>query len=184
LDELEVQLRTIISYASQYMPSGISARSTVLLLQGFINMLADAFELGAGPIQPRDVSGRRLLGIPAGYSELFTDSGHRRTATLQVRVEPHLVTSERFHGLVFLHFQHSPIEFRYLKFCPPILDATILDSKRTLEVCLAWQRLSQTALLSREHSKASRSRRKSKGDENKNNQPKGVVAMLVSTGEF
>jgi hypothetical protein len=58
MEELEVQLRTMISYASQYMPPGISARSTALLLQGLIDTLADAFELGVGPIQPRDVSGR------------------------------------------------------------------------------------------------------------------------------
>ncbi len=166
------------------MPSGISARSTALLLKSLINTLADAFELGAGPIQPRDVSGRRLLGIPTGYSELPTDSCHGRASTLQVRVEPYLATPECFHGLLLLHIQHSPLEFRYLKFRLPILDATILVSKRTLKICSEWKRLSQATLLFREHSKSSQSRRKSKGDENKDDQPKEVVAMPVSTGKF
>ncbi len=77
-----MQLRMMISYASQYMPPGISARLTTLLLQGLVDTLADAFELGAGPIQPRDVSGRRFLGIPTRYSELSTDPCHGRAATL------------------------------------------------------------------------------------------------------
>ncbi len=155
-----------------------------LLLQGIVDTLTDAFELGAGPIQPRDVSSRRFLGIPTGYSELSTDSGHGRAATLQIQVEPHLTTPECLYGLVLLHFQHSPLEFRDLKLCPPILDATILVSKHTLEVCSAWKRLSQAALLYRQYSKSSQSRRKGKRNDNKNSQPKGVVAMLVSTGEL
>ena len=83
-EELEVQLRTMISYTSQRMPLGISARPTTLLLQGLVDTMTDAFELGAGPIQPQDVSGRRFLGIPTGYSELSTDSRHGCAATLQI----------------------------------------------------------------------------------------------------
>jgi hypothetical protein len=48
MEKLEVQLRMMISYASQHMPSSISARSTAFLLQGFVNAQADAFELSTG----------------------------------------------------------------------------------------------------------------------------------------
>jgi hypothetical protein len=142
VEELEVQLWTMISYTSQHMPPGISARPTTLLLQGFVDALTDAFELGAGAVQPRDISGRRFLGIPTRYSELSTYSGHGRAATLQIRVEPHLTTPECLYSLVLLHFQHSPLEFRDLKLRPPIMDATILVSERALEVYAAWKRLS------------------------------------------
>jgi hypothetical protein len=167
VEELEMQLRTAISHTSQHMPSSISARSTALLLQGLVDTLADAFELGAGPIQPRDISGRRLLGIPARYSEFPVDSGHGRATAPEVRVEPHFVTSKCFHRPVLLHFHHSPLEFGHLELRPPVLDAMISVGQCTLEVFSAWKRLSQAVLLSREHSKLSQSRQKSKGDENK-----------------
>jgi hypothetical protein len=58
VEELEVQMLAVISDIGQHMPSGIAARSMTLLLQGLVDALADAFELGASPIQPRDISGR------------------------------------------------------------------------------------------------------------------------------
>jgi hypothetical protein len=58
VEELEMSLRAVISDTGQHVPSGISARSTKLLLQGLVDTLADAFKLSAGPIQPRDVSSR------------------------------------------------------------------------------------------------------------------------------
>jgi hypothetical protein len=56
--ELKVQLRAEISDIGQHMPSGVTARSTTLLLQGLIDALANPFELCIGPIQPRDVASR------------------------------------------------------------------------------------------------------------------------------
>ena len=38
----------------------------------------------AGPIQPRDITSGRLLGISAGNSELLSNLRHRRAATLEV----------------------------------------------------------------------------------------------------
>jgi hypothetical protein len=56
--ELEVQLRTMISYTRQHVPSGVSARSMTILLQGLVDMPADAFKLSTSPVQPRDVASR------------------------------------------------------------------------------------------------------------------------------
>ncbi len=174
MEKLEVQLRTMISYASQHMPSGISARPTAFLLQGLVNTLVDAFELSTCPIQPRNVAGRRFLGISTGHPELPTNMGHGRAATLQIRVKPHLTTPERLHGLVFFHLHHRPLEFRDFTLRLPVLDATVSVSKSTLEVCSSLPRTQNSSY----------SGKKNEGDENEDHQPKEVIATPVSTGEF
>ncbi len=150
--ELEVQLRAVISDASQHVSPGVAARSTALLLQGLVDALANPFELCAGPLHPRDITSSGLLGISAGNSELPANFRHGRAATLEVRVEPHLVTSESFHGLVHLRLHDGPFEFGHLEFRLPILDLTISISQRVLEICPTQQGLSQATLLFREHS--------------------------------
>jgi hypothetical protein len=133
------------------MSSGIAARSTTLLLQGIVDALANPFELCASLIQPRDITSRRLLGISTGNSELLANPRHHRAVALEVRVEPHLATSESFHGLVLLHLHHGFFEFGHLELRLPILDSTISISQHVLEICPTRKRLSQAILLFREH---------------------------------
>ncbi len=130
-------------YACRYLRAGHRPHSTTRYIR---------------PPTPRDP--RVVLEFPG-------DSGHGGATALEVRVEPHLATSECLHSPILLHFHHSPLEFGHLELRPPVLDATILVGQRTLEVCSAWKRLSQAVLFSREHGKLSQSRQISKADENK-----------------
>jgi hypothetical protein len=69
----------VISQASQHVSSGISARSTTLLLQGLVDSLANAIVLGTCPVEPRNVPSRRFLRITVDYPKL--------PATLAIEVQ-------------------------------------------------------------------------------------------------